>query len=212
MPEDIKLLKPQDIEKKSFEIIEQLLCGKKFLPMHEPVIKRVIHTTADLEFADIIKISENAVENAINAIKSGANIVTDTKMAASGINRKIIQKFGGDVICHMADDDVAKQAFEKGVTRAWMSMEKACVNPKNRIYAIGNAPTALIRLCDLITKGIVKPDVVIGVPVGFVNVVESKEMLKKSGVPCIISEGRKGGSNVAAAIVNAIIYMIERQV
>lgn len=210
MFEDIKITKPDDIEKKSFEIIGELLSGREIFSLHGPIIKRVVHTTADLEYADIIKISENAVENAITAIKAGSNVVTDTKMAAAGINKKMLNKFGGDIICHMSDEDIVKEAAEKGITRAWASMDKASVNNRNRIYAIGNAPTALIRLCDLIKKEIIKPDVVIGVPVGFVNVVESKKMLKKSGVPYIISEGRKGGSNVAAAIVNAIIYMIER--
>ncbi|MCX8131183.1 MAG: precorrin-8X methylmutase [Clostridia bacterium] len=208
MLEGIETVNPQDIEKRSFEIISEILGKRVFPPLHEPIIKRVIHTTADFEYADTLKISENAVSRAIEAVKSGCNIVTDTQMAYAGINKKTLSKFGGSVECFMNDEMVAMEARERNVTRASICMEKAAGDSKNKIFAIGNAPTALIRLYELIKEGLADPAVVIGVPVGFVNVVESKELLMKAGVPYIIAEGRKGGSNVAAAIVNAILYMI----
>jgi len=208
MLDKIEIVKPGDIEKKSFEILSSILGDRKFPPLHEPVIKRVIHTTADFEYADTLKISDGAVERGMEAIKAGCNIVTDTKMAASGINKKSLARFGGKVICLMDDDAVAVEAREHGVTRASVCMEKASKDENNKIFAIGNAPTALIRLYELIKDGAVAPALVVGVPVGFVNVVESKELFKKAGVPYIIAEGRKGGSNVAAAIINSILYQL----
>lgn len=207
MLENIEIVKPGDIEKRSFEIITEILGDKTFPLLHEPVIKRVIHTTADFEYAEILKISENAVEEGINAIKSGCSIVTDTKMAAAGINKKSLAKYGGKAICLMDDEDVESEAKKRNVTRASICMEKTVGYPDKLIYAVGNAPTALIRLYELIMEQKISPVLVIGVPVGFVNVVESKELIRKAGVPYIISEGRKGGSTVAAAIVNALLYM-----
>jgi len=201
---------PVEIENKSFEIITQLLEGRSFLPLHEPVIKRVIHTTADLEYADILKISDNAVEKGLEALKTGCGIVTDTRMAEAGINKKALAALGLHVTCFMDDEEVAKEAIRRGTTRAAVSMEKASADPANGIFAIGNAPTALIRLYELVSEGIVKPELVIGVPVGFVNVVESKELFKSCGIPYIISEGRKGGSNIAAAIVNALMLLVQK--
>lgn len=209
MFDKIEIIKPGDIEKKSFEILSDMLGGRSFPVLHEPIIKRVIHTTADFEYADNLAFSPGAVEQAIEAVKSGCTIVTDTKMAAAGINKKALAKFNGSVVCFMDDEGVAEKAKEREVTRAAVCMETAASDARNRVYAIGNAPTALIRLCELIEEGMVSPDLVVGVPVGFVNVVESKELLKKAGVPYIVAEGRKGGSNVAAAIVNAIVYMIK---
>lgn len=210
MLNEIKITKPEDIEKRSFEIITEILGGRELPPLHAPVIKRVIHTTADFEYADTLNISETAVEMGIEALKAGCNIVTDTRMASVGINKKALGKFGGQVICYMDDEAIAIEAKQKGVTRASLCMEKAAENENNRIYAVGNAPTALIRLYELIKENSISPALVVGVPVGFVNVVESKELIKKLKVPYIISEGRKGGSNVAAAIVNAILYMMSR--
>lgn len=208
MLKGIEFIKPEDIEKRSFEIIAEMLGEKKFSAFCESIVKRVIHTTADFDFADNIRISQEAEEKAFMAIKAGVSIVTDTNMAAAGINRKSFTRFGGNVVCYMDDAWVAQAAWQRNVTRAWVSMEKAVKNRNNRIFAIGNAPTALIRLVELIGEGAVKPDLVIGVPVGFVNVVEAKELLKASGVPYIITEGRKGGSSVAAAIVNAMVKML----
>jgi precorrin-8X/cobalt-precorrin-8 methylmutase len=204
----IEKVRPEEIEKRSFEIISEILGARIFPKLHEPIIKRVIHTTADFEFADIINISENAVEKAFESIKGGCDIVTDTKMAASGINKKALLGYGGKVVCFMDDDEIAIRAKASNVTRASLCMEKAAIGSNNKVFAIGNAPTALIRLCELIEEGVISPQLIIGVPVGFVNVIESKQLLKKMNVPYIISEGRKGGSNVAAAIVNAILYMM----
>jgi len=198
------ILSPKDIENKSFEIISRLLEGRSIHPLHEPIIKRVIHTTADIDYADILMISENAVKSGLQALKSGCGIATDTKMAEAGINKKALAKLGAYVTCFIDDVKVAEESLKRNVTRAAVSMEKAAACPDIRIFAIGNAPTALIRLYELICEKAVKPELVIGVPVGFVNVAESKEMFKQCGIPYIISEGCKGGSNVAAAIVNAL--------
>ncbi|MCL6558400.1 MAG: precorrin-8X methylmutase [Firmicutes bacterium] len=208
MLEGIEIINPSDIEKKSFEILSGILGKRTFPPLHEPIIKRVIHTTADFDYADTLNISDGAVERGMEAIKAGCNIVTDTNMAAAGINKKSLRRFGGEVVCFMDRKDIEEKARERNVTRASICMEAACRNPRNAIFAVGNSPTALIRLYELIKEGAASPSLVIGVPVGFVNVVESKELLKKAGVPYIISEGRKGGSNVAAAIVNAILCMV----
>jgi precorrin-8X/cobalt-precorrin-8 methylmutase len=199
---------PRDIEKRSFEIITEELGDIKLDPEKELIIKRVIHTTADFEYVNNLKFSDNAVERAMEAIKNGACIVTDTQMAKSGINKKALAKYGGEVFCFMSDEDVAKIAKENGTTRATASMDKASEIDKELIFAIGNAPTALVRLYELIKEGKINPELVIGVPVGFVNVVQSKELIMESGVPYIVAKGRKGGSNVAAAICNALLYMI----
>lgn len=210
MLKDIEIINPGDIEKRSFQIISEILGDRKFRPLHEPVIKRVIHTTADFDYTDILNISEDAVQKGMDAIKSGCNIVTDTKMAAAGINKKTLAKYSGQVLCYMDDEAIASEARERNITRASLCMDKAAGDKANKIFVIGNAPTALIRLCELIDAGEVSPELVIGVPVGFVNVIESKALLKRMNVPYIISEGRKGGSNVAAAIVNAMLYMLGR--
>lgn len=206
----IEKIKPMDIEKRSFEIITEILGDRKLDPENELVIKRAIHTTADFEYADSLVFSEHAVRNTIEALKKGCDIVTDTEMAKSGINKKILANLGGEVHCFMSNPDVARDAKERGVTRALVSMEYAAKLNKPVIFAIGNAPTALISLKELYDKGLVKPELIIGVPVGFVNVVESKELIINSDIPHIVARGRKGGSNVAAAIVNAMLYQIMR--
>ncbi len=203
-------IKPMDIEKRSFEIITEILGDRKLDPDQESVIKRVIHTTADFDYADNLVFSENAVEKALDALRGGCDIVTDTQMAKAGINKTILAKLGGEVHCFMSDEDVAAKAKERGVTRATVSMEKAAGLEKPCIFAIGNAPTALIALKELMDGGKLKPAMIIGVPVGFVNVVESKELIIESDVPHIVARGRKGGSNVAAAICNALMYKITR--
>lgn len=208
MLEGIEVVKPGEIEKRSFEIITRILGERSFPPLHEPVIKRVIHTTADFEYAEILNISAGALTGGIKAIREGCSIVTDTRMAAAGINKKELAKYGGSVVCFIDDESIAKEAAARNITRASLCIDKAVTDPGNKIFALGNAPTALIRLCELIQEGLFVPELIIGVPVGFVNVVESKELLKKTGIPYIISEGRKGGSNVAAAIVNAMLYMM----
>ena len=207
----IEFVLPSEIEKRSFEIIGNELREMGILldREQEPVTKRVIHTSADFDYALTMRYSPDAVNIAKNLIKSGAHIVTDTNMALSGINKKRLASFGGQVHCFMADEDVATEAKKRRVTRACVSMERAAKLDVPVIFAIGNAPTALISLHDLmINEGFV-PDFVIGVPVGFVNVVAAKELFLHSDVPYIINEGKKGGSNIAAAIVNALLYNIE---
>lgn len=151
------------------------------------------------------------MEQAIEAIKNGASIVTDTQMAKAGINKKALGKFGGEVFCFMSDEDVAAKAKAEGSTRAAACMDKAAALGKPVIFAIGNAPTALVRLYELIQEKKISPYLIIGVPVGFVNVVQSKEMIMESGAPCIVAKGRKGGSNIAACICNALLYMIDNE-
>ena len=203
-------MKPMDIEKRSFAIITELLGDRRLDPENELVIKRVIHTTADFDYVDNLAFSDHAVQKAIAALRAGCDIVTDTQMAKAGINKTILASLGGEVHCFMSDADVAAEAKERGVTRAFVSMERAAALPKPCIFAIGNAPTALFSLEALMEAGKLHPALIIGVPVGFVNVVESKERLfavcESHGVPAIVAMGRKGGSNVAAAICNALIY------
>ena len=201
---------PMDIEKRSFEIITEELNGRVFLPEQEKIIKRVIHTTADFEYADSLCFSEGVITHVKEAILNGACIVTDTQMAMSGINKKALAKFGGEVYNFMSDADVAEIAKKNGTTRATACMDKAASLNKPLIFAIGNAPTALVRLYELIQDGKLRPELIIGVPVGFVNVVQSKELIMQTNVPYIIARGRKGGSNVAAAICNAILYDLDK--
>lgn len=203
-------IRPEDIEKKSFEIIGEILGDRKLDPENELVIKRAIHTSADLDYADNLVFSDHAVSIGIEALKNGCDIVTDTNMAKAGINKSVLSRLGGEVHCFMADEDVAKEAKERGVTRAIVSMEKAARLEKPCIFAIGNAPTALIAINELMKEGRLKPALIIGVPVGFVNVVESKEIIIASDAPYIVARGRKGGSNIAAAIINAMLYQIKR--
>ncbi len=207
-----EIVRPMEIEKRSFEMISGILEseGVALDPENELVIKRVIHTTADFEYVKNLVFSEHAVSIGIEALKNGCDIVTDTQMAKSGISKTTLAKLGGEVHCFMSDEDVAQEARARGVTRASVSMEKAAGLEKPLIFAVGNAPTALITLDELIKAGRLAPKLIIGVPVGFVNVVESKELIITSSVPHIVARGRKGGSNVAAAIVNAMLYQITR--
>ena len=206
----IENIKPMDIEKRSFEIITEILGDRKLDPENELVIKRVIHTSADFDYVDNLVFSQHAVQKGIAALKNGCDIVTDTQMARSGINKTILGKLGGEVHCFMSDPDVAAEAKARGITRAIVSMEHAAKLEKPCIFAIGNAPTALISLKQQMDAGLLHPALIIGVPVGFVNVVESKELIISSQVPHIVARGRKGGSNVAAAICNAMLYQIMR--
>ena len=207
MPE---IVKPMDIEKRSFEIITELLGDRVLDPENELVIKRVIHTTADFDYVDNLCFSPHAVGKGIEALRGGCDIVTDTQMTRSGINKSILERLGGEARCFMSDPDVAEEAKDRGVTRAMVSMERAAELEKPCVFAIGNAPTALFSLLELIEAGRVRPALIVGVPVGFVNVVESKEQIMKAGVPYIVARGRKGGSNVAAAVCNALLYQIMR--
>lgn len=210
IPTIIEHVKPADIEKRSFEIITQELnqMGITVDEKYAHIVKRAIHTTADFDYANNLYFSENCLEKLNELILSGATIITDTNMGLSGINKSELAKYGIKAECFMADADVAKEAKEKGVTRASVSMQRAAGLNEKIIFVVGNAPTALIELKKMMEEGVYTPDFVIGVPVGFVNVEVSKEMIIDSGIPCIVARGRKGGSNVAAAIVNAVLYKL----
>ncbi len=202
---------PREIETRSFEIIGQELTTK-LDPEQELIIKRCIHTSADFEYADSLKFSEHAVLKGMEAIQKGAVIVTDTQMAKSGINKRVLARYGSEVLCFMSDEDVAEQAKNNGTTRATACIDKAAKLNRPIIFAIGNAPTALVRIYELIQEGTLKPELIIGVPVGFVNVVQSKELiLSLTDIPYIVAAGRKGGSNIAACIVNALLYKIDNR-
>ncbi len=210
----IEHMLPGEIEKRSFEIIGKELArqGVVLDPEHDSVIRRAIHTSADFEYAQTLVFSENAVSYARELIRGGADIVTDTNMTRTGINKKRLSAFGGEVRCYMADENVAREAQERRITRAVVSMEHAAADTqksgRKTIFAIGNAPTALIALRKMYDQGVFVPDFIIGVPVGFVNVVEAKEMILQTDMAYIVNRGRKGGSNIAAAIVNALLYGI----
>lgn len=206
MLNEIKIVKPNEIEKRSMEIITQELNGRTWPEPQFSIVKRCIHTSADFDYADNLCFSENAAMLGVEALRRGAVIVTDTKMAWSGINKKKLAEYGGEAYCFMSDEDVAKEAQERGCTRAAICMERGATLGKEVIFAVGNAPTALIRLYELIQEGKVNPALIIGAPVGFVNVVEAKELIMTAGVPYIVPRGRKGGSNIAATICNAMLY------
>lgn len=209
----LEYVRPEDIEKRSFEIIASEIAerGIELDPKIAPVLMRVIHTTADFDYLDNLKFSENAVDTALKVLENGAYIVTDTNMALSGINKTALKKLGCEAFCYMADPDVAAAAKENGVTRACASVEKAArLEGKPLILVSGNAPTFLIRARELMDLGELSPALVIAMPVGFVNVVQSKELIISSGAEYIAASGRKGGSNAAASVVNALMYMLTR--
>lgn len=208
---ELENVKPMEIETKSFEMITQELGDKKLIPGTETIVKRCIHTSADFDYADNLCFSAGAVEKAREALRRGTSIVTDTQMAKSGINKKNLSRLGGEVYCFMSDEDVAKAAKENGTTRATACIDKAAAMGEDFIFAIGNAPTALVRLYELIREGKIHPALIIGVPVGFVNVVQSKELIMQTDVPYIVARGRKGGSNIAACICNALMYLEGRE-
>lgn len=213
-------LLPEEIEKRSLQIIEEELKDREFAEKETgtlPVIKRVIHTTADFDYANNLCFSPEVISQALAALRNKPVIITDTNMGKSGINKKALSIFDGEVHCFMADEDIALEAVERGITRASASMEKTSrlieegALQGELIIAVGNAPTALITLHELITAGKIRPALIIGVPVGFVNVVEAKELIMELKVPYIVAKGRKGGSNVAAGICNALLYMAKAQ-
>lgn len=210
---NIEHLLPEEIEKRSFEIISEELSERNIILPHEEemITKRVIHTSADFDYAQTLTYSRDAVKKIKELIRSGADIVTDTNMAMSGINKKKLAMYGGSVHCFMADEDVALMAKQKKTTRAAISMEKAAQIKKEVIFAVGNAPTALIQLYELIKNSEWRPAFIIGVPVGFVNVEAAKELIISTDIPYIVNRGRKGGSNIAAAICNAVIYELVKE-
>ncbi len=204
---------PGDIERRSMEIIKSELpegAWERFPKAMRPVLLRVIHTSADFDYVENLKFSENAAEVAFEVIKQGATFVTDTNMALSGINKAALAQMNCKAVCYMSDPETAKEAANRGITRAAVSMERAAKLSGNVICAVGNAPTALVKICEMFERGEFAPSLVIGVPVGFVNVVRSKELLMSENVPYITAVGRKGGSNIAAAICNALLYQLIR--
>lgn len=208
---EIENINPNDIERISMNIIESELGDTSHLSKGEKlVVKRVIHTTADFEYLDNLKFSKNAIDIAKNILKQGAVIVTDTQMAFSGISKPALRALNCEIHCFMSDSDVAEAAKKNGTTRAVVSIDKAAKKffDKNIIFVVGNAPTALIRICELAESGKLSPSFVVGTPVGFVNVVQSKNMIMQTDIPYIVADGRKGGSTVAAAVCNAILYQI----
>ena len=195
MKTELEHVHPAEIERRSFSIISQELGPRTYAgPYDELILKRVIHASADFDYADHLVFSPGAVESAMEAIRAGADIVTDTQMAKAGINKTALARFGGQVRCFMSDPDVAREAGDRGTPL---------------VFAVGNAPTALVRLYELVQEGRLTPALIIGVPVGFVNVAASKELIEQAGVPYIVARGRKGGSNVAAAICNGILYQMK---
>ncbi len=204
----ITVVKPDEIEARSMATIVSELNGRTWPEPQFSIVKRCIHTSADFDYADNLVFSDDAACIGVRALRNGAHIVTDTKMAAAGINKKKLAEYGGEVHCFISDDDVAAEARERGCTRAVVAMERGAEIAKDHpvIFAIGNAPTALIRVAELFDSGKVSPALVIGAPVGFVNVVESKEIIMERSLPYIVPKGRKGGSNIAATICNAMLY------
>lgn len=200
------ILNPADIETRSFEIITEELGHLNLSPELAPIVKRVVHTTADFDYARITEIQSGAVSSAVAALVAGCKIYSDTRMIIAGVSKPMLKKLNCELYTYVDDAEVAAQSKEKGLTRSILGIEKAVEDPDTRIFVIGNAPTALVRLGELILEGKVRPVLVIGVPVGFVGASESKEFIKKTGVPYIVTNGRKGGSTVAVAILNALLY------
>jgi precorrin-8X/cobalt-precorrin-8 methylmutase len=202
---------PEKIEENSMAIIESEMKNPgSFTDDELRVVKRVIHTTADFEYEDLVRFYDNPIDSCKEAITTGCKIYTDTTIMKSGINKKNLEKFGCEVVNYVHDEDVWQASKEKNITRSMASIEKAYLKEKVEIYAIGNAPTALYKLFELIDQYGIYPKAIIGAPVGFVGAAESKEMLmKRIDVPYISIKGRKGGSTVSAAIINAIMKITD---
>jgi precorrin-8X/cobalt-precorrin-8 methylmutase len=203
------IVDPVLIEQQSLAIISRELVDLKLDPRFELIIKRVIHATADFDFIRILEFHPDFIEKAFESIGKGVNIYADTRMIVAGVNKNLIKKHRCSIYTLVDDEASAAEARSRGITRSIIGIEKALQDENTRIFVIGNAPTALFRLNELITGGRTRPDLIIGVPVGFVGAAESKEAIKKSGIPYIVTAGRKGGSPVAAAILNAILYQME---
>ena len=206
---DSLFMKPEEIEAASFRIIDAEAGDHGWPKAEWQVVRRAIHTSADFEYAQSMVFSDDVIEKALAALKSGAGIVTDTNMALSGISKPRLTRLGCSISCHIADPDVAAEAISEGVTRSIIAMRKGIANPDNRIFVIGNAPTALFELLRLVNADAAKPALIIGLPVGFVGAEESKNALASGthAIPFITNIGRKGGSNVAAAVLNALAIL-----
>lgn len=208
------ITKPQNIEDKSFEIIQEII--EKDFPTYQfqdeiqaKIIKRCIHTTADFDWLNILKFSTGVTDKLIAAFRAGATIYTDTNMALAGMNKIQLDNLGCRYHCYVAEPMTKQIAQQHGITRSMAAVEQAACEQGEKIFVFGNAPTALFRLLELYNENKVKPTVIIGVPVGFVGAAESKDALIASDLPYIAAQGRKGGSNVAAAIINAVLYYMK---
>jgi precorrin-8X/cobalt-precorrin-8 methylmutase len=200
-------MQPHEIERLSFEIIDKEAGNHGFPSDQWTVVRRMIHTSADFEFIDSVRFSQDAEKRGVDALKAGKNVIVDTNMVKSGIRGKLVEGFGGRVECLMTDPRVAEIAEKQKITRAKAAVDAAVELMDGGIYVVGNAPTALLRLLELMDKGKARPALIIGVPVGFVNAAESKEKLCSSPYPFISNVGRKGGSNIAASVVNALLVL-----
>jgi precorrin-8X/cobalt-precorrin-8 methylmutase len=200
-------MKPEDIEAKSFSIIDAEAGDHGLPPDQWAVVRRMVHTSADFDYIRSVRFHPKAIGAGIGAIRSGRAIVTDTQMAMAGIRVRDVQRFGGAVRCLIAEPTVHRAAESNGTTRALAAVDAAVPEMAGGIYVVGNAPTALLRLIELVKKGEAAPALVVGLPVGFVNAAESKADLARTDVPYITNEGRKGGSNLAAAVVNALLIL-----
>lgn len=208
MSEGPTILKPEQIESESFRIIDSEIGPHQFDDAQWPIVRRVIHTTADFELAEQLHFSWGSIDKALAALCDGAKILCDTNMVLSGVNKTRLGKLGGSIACHVADPQVAAEAKEAGLTRSTFALRKG-VAEGCTIFLIGNAPTALFELLRLVEAGEVQPDLIVGVPVGFVGAAESKDALIATDLPYIAIEGRKGGSAIAAAILNALMIQAE---
>lgn len=208
-------LRPEEIEAESFRIIDDEVGPHPWSPAQWPIVRRVIHTSADFEYARTMVISDDAVRRGVAALRAGRGIVADTTMVLAGMNKPRLQRYGTPYVCHVADPQVAREAKEQGITRSILALRRGAADPGNGIYAIGNAPTALFELLRLVREEGLRPDLVVGLPVGFVGAAESKEELlrvgEEYGIPFITSRGRKGGSNVTAAVINALLILAEER-
>lgn len=208
MSEGPTVLKPEEIESESFRIIDSEIGPHQFDDQQWPVVRRVIHTSADFEMAEQMHFSWNVVDSAVMALRYGAKILCDTNMVLSGVNKSRLGKLGSSVVCHVADPQVALDAKAEGLTRSTFALRKGVAEGCS-IFLIGNAPTALFELLRLVEAGAVQPDLIVGVPVGFVGAAESKAALLATDLPYIAIEGRKGGSAIAAAILNALMIQAD---
>ncbi len=204
------ILDPVAIERESFAIIEREVGEHGFSALEWPIVRRVIHTSADFDFARNTLISQGAVASAISAICGGAKILCDTNMALAGVNKARLASFGSEIRCHVGEAQVADAAKSEGLTRSTLALRKG-VEEGCRIFAIGNAPTALFELLRLVREGAPRPALIIGAPVGFVGAEESKEALIETDLPYIACRGRKGGSTIVTAILNALLIQAEEQ-
>ncbi len=201
-------MKPDEIEKLSFKIIDDEAGRHDFPPDQWSIVRRMIHTSADFEYMESVRFHKHAISRGLEAIRNGKNIITDTNMAKAGIRKSDLERFGTEVKCFMTDPEVGRIALKTGITRAKAAVDAAISDMKDGIYVIGNAPTALLRLIELVKRKKAKPALIIGLPVGFVNAAESKANLIEMDQPYISNIGRKGGSNIAASVVNALAKLV----